>query len=118
MDLAQTAGWLGTALILTAYAPQVWHLAKEKCAAGLSMISWHLWLLGSLLLFAHAYARADAVIMAAQSVNLLAVGLTLYLAKKYEGKACASCQIQPHPTMQVRPRGIDKRKHYKPKHAP
>ncbi len=98
MDFAQAAGWIGTALILTAYAPQVWHLAKEKCTGGLSMVSWHLWLLGSLLLFVHAYARADAVIMAVQGVNLLAVGLTLYLAKKYEGKACTACQSRPTTT--------------------
>ena len=96
MDLGQAAGWLGTALILTAYVPQMGHLIKEKCTAGLSMISWHLWLAGSLLLFGHAYARADAVIMAVQGINVLAVSLTLYLAKKYEGEACASCQGRPH----------------------
>jgi len=91
MEIADALGWLGTALILTAYAPQIGHLIKEKCTAGLSMISWHLWLAGSVLLFVHAYARNDAVVMAVQGVNALAVIITLYVAHRYRANVCTHC---------------------------
>jgi len=65
---------------------------QEKCTAALSLITWHLWWAGSSLLLIHAYARSDYVFMAVQAVNLVAVSLTLYYAKKYEGRTCGECQ--------------------------
>ena len=32
MQLEQIIGWVGTALVVIAYVPQIYHLLVEKCA--------------------------------------------------------------------------------------
>jgi uncharacterized protein with PQ loop repeat len=42
-------GVAGIAISMLAYMPQVVHLAKEHCSAGVSSRAWAMWLVSSLL---------------------------------------------------------------------
>lgn len=113
MDIPAALGWTGTLLILAAYIPQIRHLVREKCAAGISFITWEAWWLGSVLLAIHALDQKDGAFVAVQTVNLAAVSLTLYYAKKYEGRTCSQCGIpdkakknRPNNNKKINPRDL------------
>ena len=75
-------GWLGTALVIIAYFPQIRHLYVEKCAWGISILTWAIWLVAGLLLLAYAWLRSDALFTAVQIVNIIAIAATIVLAKR------------------------------------
>ena len=54
-------GWLGTALVIVAYFPQIRHLYVEKCAWGISISTWVIWLIAGLLLLTYAWLRSDVL---------------------------------------------------------
>lgn len=91
MDQAfRIAGFVGTLVVAAAYVPQIVHLAREHCSAGVSLPAWLLWLLGSVLIFAHALVVMDAVFIALQAVNILAMLLIIVLSKRYINMVCAT----------------------------
>lgn len=58
MQLGQMIGWVGTALVVIAYLPQIYHLLVQKCAWGISILTWVIWLAGSVLLLGIEYFAA------------------------------------------------------------
>src|SRR5215217_3636458 len=54
-------GWVGTALVIVAYIPQIHHLSVEKCAWGSSITTWLIWLLASTLLLTYCVLRSDSM---------------------------------------------------------
>jgi uncharacterized protein with PQ loop repeat len=50
-------GWVGTTLVIIAYYPQIHHLYVEKCAWGISLLTWLIWLIASMLLLVYCFAR-------------------------------------------------------------
>ena len=54
-------GIAGITISMVAYVPQVVHLGKEHCSAGISRRAWAMWLVGSLLVGALAVHRGDLV---------------------------------------------------------
>lgn len=82
MQLEQIIGWAGTALVVIAYVPQIYHLLVEKCAWGISILTWVIWLIGSLLLLAYCILRRDFLFIAVQSINITAIVTTIFLARK------------------------------------
>ena len=85
-------GFIGTFIVAIGYLPQVVHLAREGCSAGVSVAAWYLWLLASLLIVGHAFVVFDRVFIALQVVNILAIATIIVLAKRYEGMVCRSHQ--------------------------
>ena len=85
----QIIGWLGTTLVIIAYFPQIRHLYVEKCAWGISILTWALWLVAGLLLLTYAWLRSDALFTAVQVVNIVAIAATILLAVR-------STNICPH----------------------
>lgn len=75
-------GWAGTALVIIAYYPQIHHLFIEKCAWGISLSTWLIWLVASALLLAYAFLRRDALFVIVQVVNILAIVATIILVRK------------------------------------
>jgi lipid-A-disaccharide synthase-like uncharacterized protein len=82
-------GFIGTAIITLGYLPQIIHLVRERCAWGISLSSWRLWLLGGVLLFLYSLARRDVVFATVQAVQIIAMGLTIYYASR-------STHVCPH----------------------
>ena len=82
MQLEQIIGWVGTALVVVAYLPQIYHLLVKKCAWGISILTWIIWLIGSLLLLAYCILRRDFLFIVVQSINITAIVTTIFLARR------------------------------------
>ncbi len=91
-QVTSVLGFIGTIIVAIGYLPQIVHLGREGCSAGVSVQAWYLWLLASLLIATHAFAVLDTVFIALQLVNILAIATVIVLAKRYEGMVCRSHQ--------------------------
>lgn len=85
---SQMFGLVGTVLVIVGYAPQVFHMVKERCTAGISIPACALWCSASLLFLIHATMIEDAVFVGVQIVNLVASGFIVWFSKRHEGEVC------------------------------
>jgi uncharacterized protein with PQ loop repeat len=88
-------GFAGTAIVIIAYMPQIHHLVKGQCSAGISLKAYALWLVSSSLLLAHAFYLNDIVFVALQSYQLGATMTIVIFAWKYKDSTCKLHQWQP-----------------------
>jgi lipid-A-disaccharide synthase-like uncharacterized protein len=80
----QNLGLIGTLIFVSAYVPQIRHLAKEKNSTGISIFSWTVWLIGALLLLAYALYNQDFVFTILTTLEALALLTVIVLAIKYK----------------------------------
>ena len=93
----EVIGWVGTALVVVAYYPQIHHLYVERCAWGISVLTWLIWLAASVLLLAYCILRREFLMGCVQGVNIAAITTTIILVRR-------SNQICPyHRQTPVRP---------------
>ena len=78
----EMVGWLGTALVVIAYIPQIRHLYVEKCAWGISISTWLIWLVAGALLLGYCIFRRDTLFAFVQVVNITAIVTTIILARR------------------------------------
>ena len=83
----EVIGWIGTTLVIIAYYPQIRHLWAEKCAWGISIMTWMIWLFASLLLLSYAALRGDVLFVIVQIINIIAILATIVLARR-SNKIC------------------------------
>jgi uncharacterized protein with PQ loop repeat len=88
MTTSEVLGIVATGLVIGGYVPQIVHLVKERCTAGISIPAFVLWCLASFLFLIHAAMIEDAVFVGVQTVNLVAGGLIVGFCKKFEGEVC------------------------------
>jgi lipid-A-disaccharide synthase-like uncharacterized protein len=81
-------GPAGIAISVLAYLPQVVHLAREHCSAGVSSRAWAMWLVSSLLVGAHALHRRDPVFIVLQVSTMTSAAVIVFLAHRYRGMVC------------------------------
>lgn len=87
-QVTQALGFAGALIVAMGYLPQIVHIAREGCSAGVSLKAWALWLVSSVLIFAHAFAVVDPVFIVLQSVNILAIVAIIILARRYQRAVC------------------------------
>ena len=75
-------GWVGSAVVIAAYWPKIYHLYAEKCAGALSLMTWLLWLVSSSLLLSYAIILGDLLLICVQLINVIAVTTTIILARR------------------------------------
>jgi uncharacterized protein with PQ loop repeat len=75
-------GWAGTALVILAYYPQIHHLLVEKCAWGISVLTWLIWLCSSVLLLGYCIFRREYLMSVVQGVNIAAILTTILLVRR------------------------------------
>jgi len=92
---AHLLGFASAIIVATGYLPQILHLAKEHCSAGISIRAWFLWLVSSVLILLYALDALDVVLITIQSVNLMAVTSILGLARRYRF-TCTRCASRVH----------------------
>jgi uncharacterized protein with PQ loop repeat len=98
-------GATGIAISALAYLPQVIHLAKEHCSAGISSRAWAMWLTSSVLVGALAVHRKDIVFIMLQLSTLTSASVIVFLAHRYRGMVCTvHAHLAPN-----RPAGDDPR---------
>ena len=85
----EVMGWAGTALVIVAYYPQIHHLYVERCAWGISQLTWLIWLAASALLLTYCILRGETMLSVVQAVNIAAILTTLLLVRR-------SNQVCPH----------------------
>ncbi len=81
-------GFAGTSLVVFAYLPQIAHLFKAKCAAGVSLSAYLVWTSSALLLLVYALTTGDPVFITLQGYQLLALGLIFVLSLKHRDHRC------------------------------
>lgn len=86
--MLEVIGVFGIAISVVAYVPQVIHLAREHCSAGVSSRAWEMWLLSGLLIGLVAVQRRDLVFILLQLSSFTSAAVILLLAHRYKGMAC------------------------------
>lgn len=81
-------GFAGTGLVVVAYLPQIIHLTKEGCTAGISIRAYLTWATASALLLIYAISQQDAVFIVLQTYQLIATSLILGFSYKHKGQNC------------------------------
>jgi len=87
--LTQIAGFIGVGLAGLAYVPQILHLAREHCSAGISRLAFAVWLVASTLVTSHAIATHALVFTLLGVVQIVAIVLILVYATRYRSSQCA-----------------------------
>ncbi len=83
--------WLGFAAItlsVLAYVPQITHLIKEHCSAGLSPRAYCMWVVSSVLLLTYSIVKEDPVFISLQGYHAGAGALILFFCLRYKGQLC------------------------------
>ena len=86
--VTEIAGFAGAALAGAAYVPQISHLIRARCAAGISRLAFQVWLLASLLTTARAIAIHAAVFIVLGGTQIVATALIMLYATRYKDTVC------------------------------
>jgi hypothetical protein len=90
LTATQIAGFIGVGLAGAAYVPQIWHLLRVHCSAGISRFAFCLWLGASLLVTTHAMATGAHIFILLGGVQIVATTVILLYATKYASSSCGS----------------------------
>ena len=96
----ETLGVAGIVISMLAYVPQVVHLGRQHCSAGISRRAWAMWLVSSLLVGTLAVHRGDAVFILLQLSTLTSAAVILTLAQRYRGMVCEVHALRYQPQNQ------------------
>ena len=88
LKVSEIVGFIGVGLAGAAYVPQVWHLVRVHCAAGISRFAFSLWLGATLLVTTNAIATGATVFIVLGGVQIVATALVLIYATKYRSTYC------------------------------
>jgi lipid-A-disaccharide synthase-like uncharacterized protein len=86
----EVLGLAGIVISVLAYLPQVIHLARQHCSAGVSGRAWAMWLASSLMVGALALHRRDPLFILLQVSTLLSATVSVVLVHRYRGMICAT----------------------------
>jgi hypothetical protein len=84
LNATQIGGFVGAGLAGAAYVPQVSHLIRARCSAGISRLAFRVWLLASVLTTARAIAIGDGVFIVLGGVQTVATALIMVCAALYQ----------------------------------
>ncbi|MGH2655178.1 MAG: PQ-loop repeat-containing protein [Actinomycetota bacterium] len=89
LTVTEIAGFIGVGLAGAAYVPQIWHLVRVHCSAGISRFAFCLWLSATLLVTTNAIATGATVFIVLGGVQIVATALILLFTTKYRSTYCA-----------------------------
>jgi hypothetical protein len=90
LTVTEIAGFTGAGLAGAAYVPQISHLIRARCSAGISRLAFAVWLVASLLVTARAIAIHAGVFIVLGGIQIVATALIMLLAARYKDTACPS----------------------------
>jgi len=88
LTATEIAGFAGAGLAGAAYVPQISHLIRARCSAGISRLAFEVWLLASLLTTTRAIAIHAGVFIALGGIQIVATALIMLYAIRYKDTAC------------------------------
>ena len=95
MTTTEIAGFVGAGLAGAAYVPQISHLIRARCSAGISRLAFEAWLLASVLTTARAVAIHAGVFIALGGIQIVATALIMLCAARYKDTPCPSHVSRP-----------------------
>jgi hypothetical protein len=105
MTATEIAGFAGAGLAGAAYVPQIAHLVRARCSAGISQLAFAAWLLSSVLITARAIAIGADVFITLGGIQIVATTLIMLCAARYQDTSCPShSPARPEP-IQALPAG-------------
>jgi len=90
LTTTEIAGFVGAGLAGAAYVPQISHLIKARCSAGISRLAFAVWLLASILITARAIAIQASVFIVLGGIQIVATALIVLYAARYKDTPCPS----------------------------
>jgi uncharacterized protein with PQ loop repeat len=90
MTVTAVAGFAGAGLAGAAYVPQISHLVRARCSAGISRLAFAAWLLASVLTTAHAIAIGATVFITLGGIQIVATTIIMLCAARYQDTPCPS----------------------------
>jgi hypothetical protein len=88
LTATQIGGFLGAGLAGAAYVPQISHLIRARCSAGISQLAFRVWLLASLLTTARAVAIGAGVFIVLGGIQIVATTVIMLCAARYKDTPC------------------------------
>jgi len=88
LTATQIGGFVGAGLAGAAYVPQISHVIRARCSAGISQLAFRVWLLASVLTTARAVAIGDAVFIVLGGIQIVATALIMVCAARYQDTPC------------------------------
>ena len=88
LTATQIGGFVGAGLAGAAYVPQISHLIRARCSAGISRLAFGVWLLSSLLITARAVAIGAGVFIVLGAIQIVATALIMVCAARYKDTPC------------------------------
>jgi hypothetical protein len=88
LTATEIAGFVGAGLAGAAYVPQIAHLIRARCSAGISRLAFGVWLLSSLLITARAVAIHAGVFIVLGGIQIVATALIVVCAARYKDTPC------------------------------
>jgi uncharacterized protein with PQ loop repeat len=86
-------GLTGAAIAGYAYLPQITHLIKERCSAGISRTAFALWFLSSVLVTISALFIQSVVFITLGVVQISATAIIYIYSTRYKGLVCPSHEV-------------------------
>jgi PQ loop repeat len=102
LTATEIAGFAGAGLAGAAYIPQISHLIRARCSAGISRLAFEAWLLASVLTTARAIAIHAGVFIALGGIQTVATTLIMLYAARYKDTPCPS-HLAGQPTAKAAP---------------
>lgn len=90
MPLTEVAGYAGAAMAGAAYVPQISHMVRERCVAGISRPAFLVWFVASALILVRAIATDEMVFIALGGLQTAASGFITAYVTAHRGCYCAS----------------------------
>jgi uncharacterized protein with PQ loop repeat len=88
LTTTEIAGFVGAGLAGAAYVPQISHLIRARCSAGISRLAFEIWLLASFLTTARAIAIHAGVFIVLGGIQVAATTLIMFYAARYKDTRC------------------------------
>src|SRR5215471_2016659 len=88
LTATEIAGFAGAGLAGAAYVPQISHLIRARCSAGISRLAFEAWLLASVLTTARAIAIHAGVFIALGGIQIAATTVIMLCATRYKDTPC------------------------------
>lgn len=88
MSVSHVIGLSAAALAGYAYLPQISHLVREHCSAGLSQRAFSLWLASSVLMTIHAVTIGSGVFVVLGVQQIVSTGVVAFLCRRYRDQRC------------------------------
>ena len=88
LTAVEVAGFTGAGLAGAAYVPQISHLVRAHCSAGISRLAFAVWLLASFLITAQAIATHAWVFIVLGGIQIVATTVIVFYASRYEDMYC------------------------------